>query len=84
MVGEVVMLVTGVTGGVMVVFSDVVDVVMFVTGVNGSSMVVSGSVIADVTMLVSKVKSPCYHIGEATKSMRPSKQTGIWIPTDAA
>jgi hypothetical protein len=41
--------------------------------VTGGAMVVACFVICDVPML-GEVKSPCYHISEARKSMRETKQ----------
>jgi hypothetical protein len=71
----VVILVTGVTGGSMVVYGDVIDECGdLCDSVNGGTMVVSGFVIASVALLVMGVVRSLYcHIGDAWKSMRPTK-----------
>jgi hypothetical protein len=54
------------------------DMVMVETGVNSGAMVVASFVVDDVLMLVmGKVRSPCYDIGEARKNMQPTKQWGM-------
>jgi hypothetical protein len=67
--GDPVMLLTGVNGGVMMAFVFMVgDMVMLVIGINGSAMVVNGFVVDDMLMLVmSEIRSPCCHIGEARR-----------------
>jgi hypothetical protein len=66
-----------VTVGVMVIFVFVVDdVVMLVTSAISGAMVVACFVVDDVLIFaVGEVRSPCCHIGEATKNMRPTNQS---------
>jgi hypothetical protein len=77
-VGNMVMLATGMNSDVIVVFVFVVgDMVMLV---NGGAMAVAGFMIddGDVPMIVmGEIRSPYCHIGEARKSMRATKQWGL-------
>jgi hypothetical protein len=57
------------------------DMVILVTGVNSGAMALSHFVIINVVMLeMSEIRSSCCHIYEVRKSMRPTKQSGTFVP----